>query len=277
MKLPFLRKADPNAAAFKCPECKAALDVAEVRTNLSVCTECGYHFLLSCRDRVDSLIDAGTFEPLAGCPVVHDPLGFADEEPYTDRLAAEREATGQDDMALAGAGRLLGHEVVLAAMDVTFLRGSMGVAVGELVAAAAERALDHAQPLVVVANSAGGARIHEGAFALMQMAKTAAAVARLDCAGGLFISVIANPTMGGVMASFAGLGDVTLAEPGAVAGYTSAQIIQQTVKKDLPDGFQTAEYLLAHGFVDAVVPRPKLRGEIARIIALCSGRADGSD
>ena len=271
MKLRFHRKTKYDLDHYKCPGCKRLLDVAVVRANTRVCPECGYHFALPCRERTTSLLDDADFCPLAGNPIVVDPLEFEDRIPYTDRLAAERDATGLDDMAVAGTGRIQGAPVVLGVTDLGFLRGSMGVAGGELMASAAELALDRGWPLVIVANSVGGARIHEGAFALMQMAKTAAAIARLHEAGGLFISVIANPTMGGVMASFAALGDVTLAEPGAVAGFTGFHIIQETVKKDLPAGFQTAEYLVDRGFVDAVVPRPELPQVVARVIDFCCG------
>ncbi len=271
MKLPFLRKSHRGDDPFKCPGCKSGVDAAAARANLSVCPECGYHFLMSCRERVESLLDADTFRPLAGSPVVVDPLEFRDARPYTERLAAERAATGQDEMAVAGAGELRGRPVAFAATDIHFLRGSMGVAAGELVTAAIEYAIDHDVPLVLAANSAGGVRIHEGMFALMQMAKTASAMERLRRAGGLSIAVLANPTMGGVMASFAALTDITLAEPDAAAGFTSAHLIRAAVEKDLPDDFQTAPRLLERGFLDAIVPRPQLRSEIARVLDLCLG------
>ena len=270
MKLRLRRKSLPrDGKTCKCPGCKHELDVAAAKANLRVCPECDCHFSLPGRERIASLIDEDTFEPLTGGTVNADPLEFRDQIAYTDRLAAEREATGLDEMIVAGTGRLRGLPVVVAATDIEFLRGSMGVVGGEVVATAAERADELRQPLVIVSNSVGGARIHEGAFALMQMAKTSAAIARLDEAGGLYISVIANPTMGGVMASFAALGDVILAEPGAMAGFTGPSIIQETVKRDLPPGFQTAEYLIERGFIDAIVPRVDLAHEIARIIEYC--------
>jgi len=271
MKLPFHlhRKLDSEHA--KCPGCKRVLEVAEVLANLRVCAECGHHFAMPRQERIDLLLDDGAFEPLTASPVLADPIGLDRPTPYVDLVEAERESTGIDEAAIAGTGVIGGHPAVLLVMDISFMRGSMGVAAGELVATAAEHAIDHEIPLVAVANSIGGVRVHEGAFALMQMAKTTAAIARLDRAGGLFISVIANPTMGGVMASFAALGDVTLAEPGATAGYTGGHIIQDALKKDVPQGFQTAEYMTDRGFVDAVVPRADLPQEIARVIGLCCG------
>ena len=275
MRFRFRRKAlSADGKTYKCPGCKQTLDVDVVRANLRVCPECDYHFSLPAHERIASLIDEGTFEPLTCEPVQVDPLAFKDRVAYADRLAREREATGLEEVLVAGTGRLRGCPVVIAATDIDFLRGSMGVAGGEAVAAAAELAAESGRPLVVVSNSVGGARIHEGTFALMQMAKTSAAVARLSEAGGLFVSVIANPTMGGVMASFPALGDVTLAEPGAVSGFAGSSIIEEAIKKDLPPGFQTAEYLMERGFIDAIVPRAELAQEIARIIEYCWHTAD---
>ena len=269
MKLPFHRRA--KADQCRCPACKSALDVVAVWANLRVCPDCGHHFPMPCGERLASLFDDGEHEPLA-VSTAEDPIQFHDVGPYSDRLALEREAVGLEEVAAGGWGKLRGRPLVIAATDLAFLRGSVKVTENELVAAAAEIAAERQWPLVVVANSAGGARIQEGAYALMQMAKTAAAVARLDAAGGLFVSVIASPTMGGVMASFAALGDVTLAEPEAVAGYTSSHLIQKTFKTDLPVGFQTAEYLLERGFIDAIVHRHRLPEHIDRVIGY--GRSD---
>lgn len=275
MRFPFLHKTlSADGRSYKCPGCKHTLDVEAARANLRMCPECDYHYYLPASERIASLIDDATFDPLTCDAVTLDPLKFKDRVAYADRLAQEREATGLEEMILAGTGRLQGIPVVMAATDIGFLRGSMGVAGGETMAAAAELATDSARPLVVVSNSVGGARIHEGTLALMQMAKTSAAIARLHEAGGLFVSVIAHPTMGGVMASFAALGDVTLAEPGAVAGFTGPSIIEEAVKRELPPGFQTAEYMLERGFIDAIVPRAKLAQQIARIIGYCQETTD---
>jgi len=275
MRLPFRRKKKLDSGeSCKCPNCKAAMDVERVLAELRVCPHCHYHFFLPSRERIASLIDEGTFEPLEGQPVRRDPIAFHDQIPYAERLAREQEETGLDEAAIAGAGQLHGRPVVVAATDIEFLRGSVGVVVGEMITAAAERAADRRLPLVIVSNSVGGARIHEGVFALMQMAKTSAALSRLSERGGLFISILANPTMGGVMASFAALGDVILAEPGAMAGLTGPSIIQETVKRDLPPGFQTAEYLLEHGLVDAVVHRADLAATIARLVDYAPSRSE---
>ena len=275
MRLPFRRKPPIDSAeSCRCPNCKAAMDVERVLAELHVCPHCQYHFFLPSRERIASLIDEGTFEPLEGQPVRHDPLAFEDRIPYAERLAREREETGLDEAALAGAGQLHGRPVVVAATDIEFLRGSVGVVAGERITAAAELATDLGRPLVIVSNSVGGARIHEGAFALMQMAKTSAALSRFSERGGLFISILANPTMGGVMASFPALGDIILAEPGAMAGLTGPSIIRETVKRDLPPGFQTAEYLLEHGLVDAVVHRADLATTVARLVDYAPSRSE---
>jgi len=201
--------------------------------------------------------------------VATDPLGFVDKKPYKDRVREEQRRTGLRDAVITGTGMIRARRVVFGVTDSAFIMGSMGSVVGEKLTRAAERAREHGLPLIIVSGSGGGARMHEGILSLMQMAKVSAALARLDAAGGLFISVLTNPTMGGVAASFASLGDVILAEPKALIGFAGPRVIKAAMKIELPKGFQTSEFLLEHGFIDRVVPRSDLKAEIARIIDFC--------
>ncbi|MHC4911072.1 MAG: acetyl-CoA carboxylase, carboxyltransferase subunit beta, partial [Planctomycetota bacterium] len=250
---------------LRCGACSAMLFRRSVENNLSVCPECQCHFRISAVDRVGQLADPGTFEAFDPGMCSADPLAFVDLKPYPDRIAAARRKTGQSDAIQTGAAFVKGRKVILAVMDFTFLGGSMGSVVGEKITRAIEVAGDRDLPLVIVSAS-GGARMMESGFSLMQMAKTAAALARFDEVGGLYISVLTDPTTGGVTASFAMLGDVILAEPNALIGFAGPRVIQQTIRQELPDGFQRAEFLLEHGFVDRVVPRSELRSEISSII-----------
>ena len=215
--------------------------------------------------RVEQLLDPGTFESFDDGLVAVDPLKFVDAKPYPVRIADTQKKTGERDALLSVFGFVKGRRVVVAVMDFTFLGGSMGSVVGEKITRAIERGIDHDLPVVTVACS-GGARMHESGFSLMQMAKTSAALARLDEAGGLYISVLADPTTGGVTASFAMLGDVIFAEPKALFGFAGPRVIKQTIRQDLPDGFQTSEFLLESGFLDRIVHRKDLRSEIGRVI-----------
>ena len=221
------------------------------------------------RDRIAQLLDEESFEEwftdLAPC----DPLGFKDRIPYAERLVAEQAKTGMPDAAVVGKGHIRGRPVVFGVTDFAFMAGSMGSVVGEKLTRAAEEATRRQHPLIFVSGSGGGARMQEGILSLMQMAKVSAALARYDQAGGLYVSVLTNPTMGGVAASFALQGDLTLAEPGALIGFAGKRTIWNTVRLELPDGFQTSEFLLKHGFVDRIVPRKDLRTELARIIDYC--------
>jgi acetyl-CoA carboxylase carboxyl transferase subunit beta len=203
-----------------------------------------------------------------------DPLHFKAESAYADKVREEQARTGLRDAILAGTGDILGHPSVICVTDSRFIMGSMGSVVGETIARAAEHARDRRYPLVIVSGSGGGARMYEGSLSLMQMAKTSAAIARLHDAGGLFISVLTNPTMAGVMASFASLGDVIIAEPKALIGFTGPRVIKQTIKQELPEGFQRSEFLLEHGFIDQIVPRSELKERLAALIdAFCSSPA----
>jgi len=236
-----------------------------LEANLHVCPECNFHNRISAAERVRQLADVGSFrEAFAGLSPA-DPLGFKDLKTYTDRLLAEQIKTARQDAILAGPCFIKGRPAMLCCLDLTFMMGSMGSVVGETIARAIEAAAQDNLPLVIVSCS-GGARMQESGLSLMQMAKTSAALARYDNKGGLFISVLTDPTTGGVTASFAMLGDVILAEPNALVGFAGPRVIQQTIRQELPEGFQRSEFLLKSGLVDRVIPRAQLRNEIARII-----------
>jgi acetyl-CoA carboxylase carboxyl transferase subunit beta len=241
-----------------------------VEESLSVCPECGHHFRVSGSARVGQLVDEGSFEEMAADLISADPLGFESlGTKYADRIRGAGKNDGKPDggseAILVGKAFIRGRGVMLAVMNFDFLGGSMGMVVGEKFCMAVERAIAESLPLVVVSAS-GGARMHEGVVSLGQMAKTSAALAKLDEAGGLYISVLTDPTTGGVTASFAMLGDVIIAEPGALIGFAGPRTIYQTIKIELPKGFQRAEFLLEHGFVDMIVKRKDLRSEIGRLI-----------
>ncbi|MFO0934762.1 MAG: acetyl-CoA carboxylase, carboxyltransferase subunit beta [Planctomycetota bacterium] len=238
-----------------------------IQENVNVCPECSHHMRLEARRRVDLLLDAGTFQPIGDDIVPVDVLRFNDgTEAYEQKLKRTRAKGQNGEAALAGRGTMGGRPVVLAVLDFSFLGGSMGVVVGERVALAAEAALKDRVPLIVVSSS-GGARMHEGPLSLMQMAKTSAAIARLRPAKIPYISVLADPCTGGVSASFAAQGDLTLAEPGALIGFAGPRVIESTIRTTLPEGFQRAEFLAEKGFIDRIVDRRKLREEILSILA----------
>jgi acetyl-CoA carboxylase carboxyl transferase subunit beta len=215
------------------------------------------------------VLDEGTFEEWDGHLQPADPLEFADQKPYPERLRAEQQRTGLTDAAMTGGGMIRARRVAFCVTDSAFIMGSMGSVVGERLARLIERATDENLPLIIISGSGGGARMHEGILSLMQMAKVSAALARYDQAGGLFISVLTNPTMGGVAASFASLGDLIFAEPKALIGFAGPRTIKATIRLELPKGFQTSEFLLQHGFVDRIVSRARLKSEIARAIDYC--------
>ena len=250
----------------KCPSCEEQLFNKQLDKTLRVCPNCGHHFRLSASARLEHLLDDGSFvERDAGLQSV-DPLGFVDQKSYTDRVAAAQLATGMRDAAIWGTGTISGYPVAICVMDFGFMGGSMGAVVGEKVTRAAEAALAERIPLVIVSAS-GGARMQEGTLSLMQLAKTVAATERLRMAGVPFVSIMSDPTTGGVFASFAVLGDVNLAEPNALIGFAGARVNAGTIGGELPEGFQRAEFLYRHGFVDRVVHRNDLRTELAAIIA----------
>jgi len=263
------RKEMPQGLWLKCPGCEQILFKKKVTENLDVCPQCDYHFRIGAEARIKYLADEGTFEQFLVDMVTTDPLGFSYRDTkYKERAkAAEKTAAGKEAI-LVGKAFIKGRPVMLAVMDFNFLGGSMGAVVGEKLSTAIEKAIEDSLPLIVVSSS-GGARMHEGVVSLGQMAKTSAALAKLDDSGGLFISILTDPTTGGVTASFAMLGDVIIAEPQALIGFAGPRTIYETIKVELPDGFQRSEFLLEHGFIDMIVHRKDMRSEIARIIDYC--------
>ena len=256
---------DPQASEmFTCSECGNQLLIKEMRKALYVCPKCGKHHKISARRRVRNLVDPGTFRKLK-CEVGDiNPLDYPD---YNEKIAALREKTGMDEGLLAGVGEIEGERAVIAVMGSEFLMGSMGIAVGEKVTNAFEVAEKLKLPIIIFTAS-GGARMQEGILSLMQMAKTAAAAKRFSESGGLYIAVQTHPTTGGVSASFATLADITIAEPDALIGFAGPRVIEQTIGQKLPEGFQRAEYLEEHGFVDAIVKRNEMRATLAQILRL---------
>jgi acetyl-CoA carboxylase carboxyl transferase subunit beta len=258
----------PEIAA--CPACARPIDVAEQAWRLRLCPACGHHLTMSAAERIASLADPGSFEETTGALVSADPLTFADTRPYPERLAEAKERTGLAEAVVTGTARIGGHPCVLIVCDFNFLGGSMGSVVGEKVALALELATERETPCVAVCSS-GGARMQEGMLSLVQMAKTTAAAVRLHGARVPFVSVLTNPTTGGVYASFATQGDIILAEPGALIGFAGPRVVEQTTGERLPPGSHTAEFVLARGQIDAIVPRPRLRGALATLLTLFAG------
>lgn len=258
----------PQGLWLRCPQCENMIYQKQVEDSFGLCPDCSHHFRLSARRRIEQLADPGSFEEFLADIASSDPLNFTDRKPYADRLAQEQAKTGMLDAAVVGRAFIRGRPIILGALDPNFIMGSMGSVVGEKVTSAIEAATDSKLPLVIVSTS-GGARMMEGIVSLMQMAKTSAALARLDQNNGLFISVLVNPCTAGVAASFAFLGDFIIAEPKALIGFAGPRVIFQTMKRELPDGFQTSEFLLEHGFIDMIVHRQNLRSEIASIIDYC--------
>ncbi len=258
----------PEGLWLRCPECEDMLFRKAVDENLNVCPNCQHHFRVSARARVQQLADEGSFEEMFDDIEPTDPLKFVDKKAYKDRLVAEQLKTGNRDAVVCGRAFIKGRPIIFAVMDPTFMMGSMGSVVGEKITLAIEQATSEKLPVLIVSCS-GGARMQESTLSLMQMAKTSAALARLDDVGGLFISLLADPTTGGVTASFAMLGDFIIAEPKALIGFAGPRTIWNTIKVELPEGFQRSEFLEEHGFVDFVVHRKDLRSEIARLVDFC--------
>ena len=254
----------PDTTQRTCPGCGRALVEEELVANQRVCPYCGFHFAMPARERLELVLDQGTFKELDANLVSRDPLAFPD---YPAKLRELQAKTGLADALVTATGKIGGVPVAVAALDTRFLMGSMGAVVGEKLTRLIERADRRHLPLIVFSAS-GGARMQEGIVSLMQMAKTAAACERFGARGGLFISVFTHPTTGGVTASFASLGDIMLAEPGALVGFAGPRVIEQTIGEKLPDGFQRAEFQMEHGFVDAVVPRARLRRTLISLLAL---------
>jgi acetyl-CoA carboxylase carboxyl transferase subunit beta len=259
----------PEGLWIRCPQCKATIFRKEAEVRFNVCPECDHHFYLPTRERIRQLLDEESFEEWFLDIRPKDVLGFTDRILYSKRLEAEQAKTGMKDAAVVGRGYIRGRPVVFGVTDFAFMAGSMGSVVGEKLTRAAEEATRLKLPLIFVSGSGGGARMQEGILSLMQMAKVSSALARFAQAGGLFISILTNPTMGGVAASFALQGDITLAEPAALIGFAGKRTIWNTVRLELPEGFQTSEFLLKHGFVDRIVSRKDLRTELANLIDYC--------
>ena len=263
------RKEMPEGLWTRCPGCEHMLYKSAVEKNLDVCPECNHHFRIDAAMRIKSLVDEDSFQEELVDLTTSDPLGFKFRgTTYKQRIKADEKKSGAKEAIRIGKAFIKGRGVMLGAMDSSFLMGSMGAVVGEKLCVAVEKAMKEKLPLVVVCCS-GGARMHEGVVSLGQMAKTSAALAKFDESGGLFIAVLTDPTTGGVTASFAMLGDVTIAEPGAMIGFAGRRTIEETIKVELPQGFQTAEFMVEHGFVDMIVDRKDLRNEIARLIDYC--------
>jgi len=261
------RRDVPDNLWHQCPSCQQMIFHRELERNLKVCTHCGHHMRAKALDRLTWTFDDGAFTRIELPKAPADPLRFRDSKRYTDRLRDARDKTGNDDAILVAHGKIGGQQAVVGAMDFEFMAGSMGAAVGEGIVAAARLAVLQSAPLIIYTAS-GGARMQEGAVSLMQMPRSIIAVRMVKDAGLPFISVLTDPTTGGVTASFAMLGDIQIAEPGALIGFAGARVIEQTVRETLPEGFQRAEYLHAHGIIDMVVKRAELAETLARITSL---------
>ncbi len=263
------RNVKSDGVFMPCESCKATLVVKDVETNQSVCMECEHHFRIGAPRRIEVMVDEGSFKELFTDIKPTDPLEFAGRRSYAERLAESQKNTGLDDAVVCGTGAIDGRRLVLAVTDSSFMMGSMGSVVGEKITRSIEHATAERLPLVIVSGSGGGARMDEGALSLMQMAKTSAALARHAAASCLYVSIITDPTYGGVSASFASLGDLIIAEPKAQMGFTGPRVIKQTIKADLPDGFQAAEFWLDHGQLDMIVHRHELPKTLVKVIDYC--------
>jgi acetyl-CoA carboxylase carboxyl transferase subunit beta len=253
----------------RCPDCRQVIFKADLAANLQVCPKCGHHFRIDARARIESLLEPG-YELVDLELRSTDPLEFTDLKPYKKRLAEAQQKTGLNDAIINAVGNLGPHPVVLSVMEYNFIGGSMGSVVGETIARAVDRSLETRRPLIIISAS-GGARMMEGIVSLMQLAKVSAGLAKLDTEKIPYISVMTDPTTGGVTASFAMLGDLNIAEPGALIGFAGPRVIEQTIRQKLPEGFQRSEFLLQHGFMDAIVPRKEMKVYLAQALAWMTG------
>jgi len=256
----------PDGLWTKCEDCGDIIFNKALEENLMVCVKCNYHFVLGMGKRIEITLDSDSFEELDSDLTSIDLLDFQGPKTYKEKLKNDTEITGLKEAAVYGKGQLDGKDVVLSVTDSRFIMGSMGSVVGEKITRAIELAEKDKLPLIVISGSGGGARMYEGIFSLMQMAKTSAALSRLNKAGGFFISVLTNPTMAGVLASFASLGDIIIAEPKSLIGFTGPRVIEQTIRQKLPEGFQKSEFLLEHGFIDMIVSRKDMRSRLSKLI-----------
>lgn len=256
----------PEGLWTKCPSCNEPLYRKVLEENLKVCPKCAYHFTMTAPERLASIVDSDTFKEYDKELTSIDPLEFKGIKSYKQKLSEDQKATSLKEAVITGSGEIFGKRAILAVTDSRFIMGSMGSVVGERITRAIEAAIDKKLPLIIVSGSGGGARMYEGIFSLMQMAKTSAALQKLHEAGLLFISILTNPTMGGVMASFAGLGDVIIAEPKALIGFAGPRVIEQTTRQKLPEGFQKSEFMLEHGLLDMIVNRKVLKETLHQLI-----------
>jgi acetyl-CoA carboxylase carboxyl transferase subunit beta len=254
----------------KCEGCRAFIYKKDLDANEKVCPKCGFHFRLSSKERLEMLFDDRTYQVMDQNLVTTDPLHFVDREPYAEKIAAAQKSTGLNDALVNALGTMGGRPVQISAMEYRFIGGSMGSVVGEMLTRAIERSVSERRPLIIVSAS-GGARMHEGTLSLMQMGKVSAALCRLDEARVPYISVLTDPTTGGVTASYAMLGDLNIAEPGALIGFAGPRVIEQTIRQKLPKGFQRSEFLLQHGMLDAIVDRRELRNYLIRALRFFMG------
>ena len=256
----------PAGLWTKCESCGQLIYNKALEENLRVCPKCEFHFPLTASQRITLTIDERTFEEWDADLSPLDPLQFNVPKPYADKVREEQQVCGMADACITGQGLLEGREVVVGVTDSRFMMGSMGSVVGEKLTRAIERATERRLPLLIISGSGGGARMQEGMLSLMQMAKTGSALMKFDERGGIFISVLTHPTMAGVLASFATLGDVIIAEPKALIGFTGPRVIEQTIRQKLPEGFQRSEFLLEHGLIDLIVPRRDMKATLARLL-----------
>ena len=256
----------PGDIWTKCEDCGELIYNKKLDENMRVCHKCGFHFILGAYERVKTLIDEGTFKELDSDLQSLDPLSFEGPKTYKAKMKQDQESTGLKEAVVTGTGKLAGTPIVIGVTDSRFIMGSMGSVVGEKLTRAIEKATKEKLPLIIVSGSGGGARMYEGMFSLMQMAKTSAALSRLDRSGGLFISILTNPTMAGIMASFASLGDFIIAEPKALIGFTGPRVIEQTIRQKLPPGFQKSEFLLRHGLIDMIVSRKNMKETLSKLL-----------
>lgn len=257
----------PENLWSKCTDCNELIYNKKLDENMKVCHKCNFHFTLGAHERVKMLIDEGTFKEMDADMVALDPLSFSGPKTYKEKLKQDQELTGLKDAVITGEGKMNGRSIILGVTDSRFIMGSMGSVVGEKLTRAIETAAEKKLPIIIVSGSGGGARMYEGMFSLMQMAKTSAALNRLDRSGGLFISILTNPTMAGIMASFASLGDFIIAEPKALIGFTGPRVIEQTIRQKLPPGFQKSEFLLKHGLIDLIMQRKNMKESLSRMLS----------
>ncbi len=260
------KKSFPAGLWTKCPSCQNVMFTKILRENFSVCSKCSFHFILGALERIETLLDPKSFKEIAANLETLDPLQFKGTRSYLEKLKQDQKKTGLKEACLVGEAAIEGKAIAFAVTDSRFIMGSMGSVVGEKIARIVEHAIEKKLPVVIISGSGGGARMYEGALSLMQMAKTSAAIARLHKSRLPYISILTNPTMGGVMASFASLGDVILAEPRALIGFAGPRVIEQTIRQKLPPAFQTSEFLLEHGLIDQVVERKDLRKTLKSLL-----------